>query len=157
MDLKHQFIHAMFKFKRMGKVLPSHLDIHMGEFFVLKRIAENTTCSGNVNVSDIHCRTNFTMPAVSQILNGLEKKGYITREIDSKDRRKIAVAITLKGREILKETEEYANLMLDKIMSYFGEENMEKFIELFNLLTEAIEKVKSENITNTKKGDNQLG
>lgn len=157
MDMEHQFIHTLLRFRRTGLAFPARLNISMGEYIVMKRISENIPLSGNVNVSDIQCNSHFTKPAVSQILNALEKKGYITREIDNKDRRKIAVSITPKGSGALKAAKEYADKMLEKIMSYFGEENIQRLIGLLNLLTDAIEKVESENKTNNEKGESQLG
>lgn len=138
--IKEQFVHAMFRFRKMGMTLPAEFDIRMTELFLMKSIAKRTSCTNkSVHVSDIQSNLHITKPAVSQMLNALEKRGYVKREMDTEDRRKIAVTLTSDGQEILKQTEEYFNRRLEETISRFGEENTKQLTELFNLLTDISE------------------
>lgn len=152
--LKEELVHAMLRFKKVGMTFSPGLDIHMGELVVMKVIAENTSRLGkNIYVSDIQSNLYITKPAVSQMLNALQKKGYVCREIDKSDRRKIAVMLTAKGQEILKKTREDTDRTLEIVISRLGEENTRQLIKLFTLLADISEELKRE----SKKGDDQIG
>ncbi len=154
LTLKEQLVRAMLRFKKVGMTFPQGLDIRMHELFVMNGIAKNESCKDkDVYVSDIQSNLYITKPAVSQMLNALEKKGYISREIGKSDRRKIALTLTLKGREILKQTREYTDQTLGKVISRFGEENTRQLIELFTLLADISEDLKHEALQENKKGD----
>jgi DNA-binding MarR family transcriptional regulator len=155
--LKEQLIYAMLRFRKVGMDIPGEFDVRIGELFVLNGIAEHSIYPvKKVNVSDIHCNLHFTKPAVSQILNALEKKGYVSREIDKDDRRRIAVTLTPDGKEILSKTKEYTDQRIEKIISRFGEENTKELIRLFNLLSDISEDLKREGSKESTKGESNL-
>jgi DNA-binding MarR family transcriptional regulator len=54
-----------------------------------------------VNVSDLSEVFDVTQPAISRTLDVLEKKGFMKRKRDSRDRRKVYASITKKGLEFL--------------------------------------------------------
>ena len=151
-DLKEQLARSMFRFKKIGIHFPPELGVHTGEFFLLRRIAKNS-CS---SVADIQSKLFITKPAVSQMFNSLEKKGYIKREIDSNDRRKFVVTLTPKGHEILQDMQEYFKKMLTEMISRFGEDNTRQFIELFNRFANISDQLNSEGLKENSKGDDQL-
>lgn len=156
-ELRDRLVHAMFRFKKVGMIFPPGLDIHMGELFVMKAIEGNTDFpEHNSPVSDLPKHLMISKPAMSQLLNGLEKKGYVFREIDQNDRRKISVTLTPKGQDILARTKEYADNMLDTVISRFGEENTKQLVELFTRLTDISEEVKLESQNTDSKGEHPL-
>ena len=85
-----------------------------GEKLVLVGLYKNT--GSPILPSDIAKETNMSTARVATILNNLEEKGLVTREISRTDRRKILVAITAKGREEAeqsrKEAVSLSNLMV---------------------------------------------
>ncbi len=154
-SLKEQLVHAMFRFRKAGMTFPPGLDIRMSELFLMNGIAENASCPDkNVSVSDIQGDLPITKPAVSQMLNALEKKGYINREIDKSDRRKIAVTLTAQGLEILKQTREFADQAMETVISRFGEGNTRHLIELITLMADISEDLKRETLQANMKGEN---
>ena len=156
-ELRDRLMHAMFRFKKVGMIFPPGLDIHMGELFVMRSIDGTGPCPAhNSAVSDLPKHMMISKPAMSQLLNGLEKKGYISREIDKSDRRKISAALTPKGEEILGVTKDYADKMLDTVIARFGEENLLQLLALFTRLTDILEEVRQEMLNNDDKGDNTL-
>jgi DNA-binding MarR family transcriptional regulator len=155
--LRDRLMHAMFRFKKVGMIFPPGLDIHMGELFVMRSIDGTGPCPEHNNaVSDLPKHMMISKPAMSQLLNGLEKKGYISREIDKSDRRKISAALTPKGEEVLAATKAYADEMLDTVIARFGEENLLQLLALFTRLTDISEEVRQEMLNNEEKGDNAL-
>jgi len=156
-ELRDRLMHAMFRFKKVGMIFPPGLDIHMGELFVMRSIDGKCPFpEHNSPVSDLPKHLMISKPAMSQLLKRLEKKGYINREIDKADRRKISVTLTPKGQEILAGTKDYADKMLDTVIARFGEDNLLQLLELFTRLTDISEEVKQELMNNDNKGDNAL-
>lgn len=159
-DLRDRLLQTMLRFKKLGMIFPPGLDIRMGELMVMKSIIDAKPGDGkNVFVSDLHGHHFMTKPAISQILNGLEKKGYVHRKIDKEDRRKIAVTLTPKGQNILVQTKAYTDDMIGTVIARFGEDNTRQLIELFISLTDISEQVKQEFLNSDSKedkGDNAI-
>lgn len=156
-DLRDRLVQTMLRFKKLGMIFPQGLDIRMGELMVMKSIEDATPGDGkNIFVSDIQGQHFMTKPAISQILNGLEKKEYLHRKIDKTDRRKIAVTLTPKGLDILAQSKAHADNMLEAVISRFGEDNTQQLIELFTRLTDVSEQVKQEFLNSDKKGDDVI-
>ncbi|HBL83971.1 MAG: hypothetical protein A2Y17_00100 [Clostridiales bacterium GWF2_38_85] len=154
-DIKKQFIYALLRFKKVGMTYSNGNDIRMSEVFVMKNIEKNSNCSNaNINVSDIQNDLHITKPAVSQMLSNLEKKGYISREIDTKDRRKISVIITPEGQKILKQSCDNTDRMLGKLVERFGVDNTKQLTELFTKLVDIFEDLKLEASQAEIKGEN---
>lgn len=152
--LKEQFLDAMFRFKKTGVVFHKKTDINMRELFMMENIAENALCSKkNINMPDIQSNLHVTQAAVSQMLNSLEKKDYVVRDIDKTNRRKITVALTEKGEETLKSTKEYMDEMMEKVFIRFGNDSTKQLIALINRLSDIADEIKSE--TNNE-GDDVL-
>ncbi|WP_320128358.1 MarR family transcriptional regulator [uncultured Sphaerochaeta sp.] len=141
--LKEELIAAMHRLKKVGRNFPPDIGLNMGEFFVLDRIGKDVSCSGSdIADSEMQNHPHFTKPAVSQMLNSLEKKGYIGREIDKNDRRKIVVTLTEEGKDILKKAKCFFNDRMDFTIARFGEANTRQLISLVSLLTDISEELK---------------
>ena len=143
--LKEQLARSMFRFRKAVMTLHIGFDVSMGEIAVMNGMAEKA--SGNEKsmcVSDIQNNLHITKPAVSQIYSSLDKKGYIIREIDTSDRRKILVTLTPKGQEVLKDMKEQSGKMLNDVISRLGEEDTRHLIELFNRFADISDDIKQE-------------
>ncbi len=155
--LKEQLIRSMFRFKRVGAALRPRMDISMGEIALMKGIEDKACHSGkNSIVSTVQDSLHVTKPAISQMYNALEKKGYIIREINTDDRRKIVATLTPKGREILKCMMETADSMLNEIITRLGEEDTKQLIKLFNRLVDISEDIKETPCKKKNKGENSF-
>ena len=159
-NLKEQLVRAVFRFRRMNMELPPELEIRMGEFFLLKQISGDGPCHGpDSRLADVHHHLHMTRPAVSQMLNALEKKELIHREIDRNDRRKISVTLTEKGLSTLDQAMAYMDGTMIKTISRFGEDNTRQLIALLTLLADVLEKVShesGEDPSANNKGENGL-
>ena len=60
--------------------------------------------SGRRTVSTLAERERVTAPSMTSTINGLEEQGYVVRTPDEDDRRRVQVAITAAGTEIVAET-----------------------------------------------------
>lgn len=152
--VKKQFMDALFRFKKLGAAFHTKTDINMRELFMMQSIRENAMRQkNNIDMPDIQSNLHVTQAAVSQMLNSLEKKGYIIRDIDKTNRRKITVMLTQKGEVLLDNTIGEHERMMEKIFSRYGEDNTKQLIALLNRLSDVADEIKSE-VNN--KGDDVL-
>nr|WP_276008517.1 MarR family transcriptional regulator [Aequitasia blattaphilus] len=125
----------------------------MSELAILKTIIDNcgSKCTGaNLDVQDVQNKLQITKPAVSYILNSLEKKNYIKREIDAKDRRKLSIYATPKGQTAAAESDKTFNQTWDTLLERFGEEDMLCLIELLNRLNDICADFDQDRLCNKK-------
>lgn len=141
--LREQFFAAMMRYKKMETTFSTECEIQMNELAILKIIAGKCACSEcdgiNLNVPNIQKRLQISKPAVSYILNTLEKKSYITREIDSKDRRKISIIATPEGIAAAEQCSKKYDEMWNQILRDYGEADMQRLVELLTRLTDLFE------------------
>ena len=138
-ELREQFFTSILHFRKLESALASECEMQMNEMVILHTIA-GTCCREcpcmNLDVPKIQKKLHISKPAVSYILNALEKKNYITREIDSKDRRKVSISATPEGREAAERSMAHYNEIWSEILAQFGEDNMRQLIELPHCLDE---------------------
>lgn len=80
-------------------------------------------------------------PMISKMFRSLEKKGYIIRRIDENDRRNTNVFLTEQGEELLETGKARMDVLFDKVVERFGEEQMD---ELLNIMEEFCQVMREE-------------
>lgn len=142
--LRHQFFSAMALFKRVESAFSTECELPLNELAILQTItgkcAHSECASVNLNLPDIQDTLQISKPAISYILNSLEKKSYITREIYSNDKRKNAISATSAGIAASEHSVRKCNDMWKWLLTEFGESDMQQFVELIGRLTELVEK-----------------
>ena len=138
-DLREQFFTSIVHFRKLEATLSSECEMQMNEMAILHSIA-GTCCREcpcmNLDVPKIQQKLHISKPAISYILNTLEKKNYITRKIDPKDRRKVSISATPEGRAAAEQSMKKYDEIWDEILERFGEDNMKNLIELIQSLDE---------------------
>lgn len=147
-NLREKFFQTMMQFKKTESFFSTECELQMNELFVLQCIAcgcgHSDCTSTNLDVPHIQEKLKITKPAVSYILNGLEKKNYIRREIDPKDRRKISISATPDGIRAAAESTKICEEMWDTMVAQFGATDMLTLLELLGRLNEVCEMVQLE-------------
>jgi DNA-binding MarR family transcriptional regulator len=145
-ELKTQYIQALFRLRRMETDTAATIpNVNMTELHVMAGISKNMFGDDNsVDLSKIHNEIFVTKAAVSKMFTSLERKGYIIRETDKANRRRITVELTESGEKVLKEAIFQTEQTLDKIISRFGEDNMRQFISLLGQLSDVRDEVMRE-------------
>lgn len=144
-ESKERFFLAVLRMKKIAACFPKTSDMQTSELAVMYKASEG--CSRDESgfmVSDIQKSLHISKPAVSQVLNGLEKKGYIVRSIDSGDRRKIIVTLTQDGEGALQDAVRCHNEVVNQVFSQFGEDNARLFIQLVNRLMDTLEEISAQ-------------
>ncbi len=146
-------IHSIFRFRQIEiacrsfspvsgtDALQTEHNISMAEVVVLTGIKKNIFGNGDLTIPDLLC---ISRAAVSQMLGNMEEKGYIKREINKEDRRKLLLSLTKKGNAIVDEHERKVMELLLKIVDEFGEAKTKQLITLTTNFLDTVEKVKSE-------------
>lgn len=81
-----------------------------------------------INSKDIEMKFNITNPTVTGILNRLEKKGFIRREVSSKDSRYKAIRVTETSRALDDELKESGRNLDAELTQIFSPEEKKLFI-----------------------------
>ena len=113
--------------------------LHGPEFFIMERIRTSPEPDNGVPVSDLG--VGASKPAVSQMLNNLERKGYIERSIAPGDRRKIIVRLTREGETALLEAKSHLDKSLDALIELLGEDDYRELLRLMSRLMDIIEEI----------------
>jgi DNA-binding MarR family transcriptional regulator len=143
-DLLNQMIHSVFRFKQIETAFRAFCpnaseNVSVVEVFVLKGIKEHAFDSGELTIPDMLC---ISRAAVSQMLGGMEQKGFITRDINKANRRKQLLTLTPKGNAVVEEQEQKVMELLSGIVDQFGETKTKQFIKLSSRFMDILEKQK---------------
>jgi len=107
--LKSQILNPLFCIRNIISNYHTNLgkdfvkqDISVNEIIVMRAIQDNIIGSdSNIHISDIQNQLNVSKAAVSRMLDALEKKGYIRKDIDKENRRNLIITLTPAGKDIL--------------------------------------------------------
>jgi DNA-binding MarR family transcriptional regulator len=134
-DMASEFMQNMQKMHKLRQASPQkQIDESMrGEHFVLQFIAVH---QGYVLPSEISNEMGISSARIAATLNGLERKGLITRQIDINDRRRILVDLTPKGKTLVKEHYQEAMEMITKMLSKLGEHDAREYVRIIGRLAE---------------------
>jgi len=139
-ELIEKYLNAMIRFKNVGMRFPVESDIQWSELLIMEKICDCYSHNHTyINVSELHNNMFISKPAVSQTLNHLEQKGYIVREIDTNDRRKISVHPTKEGEKVLDRSEMSYDEKIHYLYDRLGQKDMETLLKLINKLADIID------------------
>ncbi len=142
-NVRDQLVWLMSKLMKMNTAFCSKSGPAMNEMAILNIISGKCSCCGqggtNLNMRDIQERLQISRPMISYTLNSLEKKAYIVREIDARDRRRISVQITPEGTAVSELFMRRYDETWNRIMEEFGEENMMQLIALLTRFSDVLD------------------
>jgi len=131
-ELAEAFIEQMHLLRKFKPQRIIHESMH-GEAFMLHNIA---TSENHMIPSELSSAMGISGARIAATLNVLESKGYINRQIDPSDRRRILVTLTEKGKE--KDNEHRVKLidMTEKMLRLLGEEDAKEYVRITKKLGE---------------------
>lgn len=97
-----------------------------GEPFVLRHLLKHGVQTPSRLAGALHASSG----RISALLGSMEKKGYITREIDDHDRRNILVTLTDKGAAQARHDRDDIDSVVRWIFSQMGERRTREFVAL---------------------------
>jgi DNA-binding MarR family transcriptional regulator len=85
--------------KRSRSKLPEEaLELSLSQFDVLRALDEE---EGQLGVSGLAHAAKLSVPTVTRMLDGLERRGVVVRERGKRDRRVVRVSLTDSGRRLV--------------------------------------------------------
>ena len=88
------------------------------------------------NMTAISRELSVTVGTLTIAMNGLVKKGYVDRQRSEKDRRRVNISLTEKGRKAFESHAEFHRAMVDRIAGNLSLEEMESLMNLLTRLTD---------------------
>ena len=87
---------------------------------------------------------------VANLLNSLEKKGYICRSVNPSDRRGIMVLLTDSGKQLIEKKEQEALRLTAGLLSRLGRDDTERLICIYQKMLDIAEKYLQEHCKETE-------
>jgi DNA-binding MarR family transcriptional regulator len=107
-----------------------------GEFFVLSYIVEK---DGKTPAGEISARLGSSAARVAAVLGRLERKGLVSREIDSQDRRRILVSAAGDAGALVASEKQAMRARMERALRLMGERDAKEFIRTLRKFVEAAE------------------
>ena len=109
-----------------------------GEMFILDYLERKKQTAMPGELSNM---TGGSSARTAIALRNLEQKGYIKRDIDKADRRKIIVSLTEEGRRLTLEEREGVLRRMGAIVDELGERDVREYIRIVGRIIEATVKI----------------
>lgn len=127
------------------KVIRQVVEFFEGEGAVLALLSHYPQ---GVSPSFISDKLYISRARVTNILNALRNKNYVTMKVNEKDRRKMFVVLTEDSRQMIQHRIRENELFFDIIYEKVGEEDLIKLIETIQNAIYAFNKVEMEAMKN---------
>jgi len=115
------------------------LDCIRGGYGVLRYL---TYVQDNVNPGILIKQLHVVPGRMTDILTGLEAKGFVTRTRSDQDRRKVFVSITDAGRDEACRKREYLKGEYQEVFEMLGKKDMEELVRLLKIVLSSPEEEK---------------
>jgi DNA-binding MarR family transcriptional regulator len=127
--LKNQLIEALGKVYYM-EAFSQLVEFLQGELYVLYYLAGSDEME--TSPSEISEKLHMSRPRTTATLTALRKKGFVVTRSNEKDRRRVDVMITGKGKEHLEMKKDAVNHNLDLFIEGIGSEEALHLIRIIN-------------------------
>lgn len=84
----------------------------------------------NVSQSELSEKLGVTMPRIVTVINTLQKKELIEKNVDSTDKRKSIISITNKGKDNIIKKKEDAIKFIENVIKELDEQEIEQYIAI---------------------------
>ena len=111
------------------------LEAIQGEGFVLRYIASRDC---DVLPGDICGGMNVSSARIAQTLNNIEKKGWITRRIDTNDRRRIIISLTPEGKNAAETHYQEVLRVAVNMLDMLGERDATEYVRIMGRLADTV-------------------
>jgi len=129
-ETAQKLIKAFQQFRKAGRQEKKIAGFNPSEFRVLFLIQRANENNREMKVSEISQKLRVTPPTVTQIINGLEKDGYIERTINPEDRRAVKISLTEAGLSATEQARKSFNETFLGLIDYLGEKDSEQLADL---------------------------
>ena len=130
--LSGEFLQTVHRFQRIRAQQQISESMH-GEAFALFYVAQH---DGTTIPSDICNVMGVSSARIATVLNGLENKGFITRQIDPRDRRRTILKLTPAGEEQAAQNTQQLQDSVTQMLEYLGEHDAKEYVRIIGRLAD---------------------
>jgi DNA-binding MarR family transcriptional regulator len=137
-ELAKEVVESLIKLRK-SKIhdMTGCFDLTHNENLVLF-IIHDMAIDGKVSLSILRDKIKLAPSTVTPIINSLEKKELIVRNIDREDRRNIYLNLSEKGTEYTKKAYDSLVKRVSNFINYMGEDDANELVRLVSKATEYI-------------------
>jgi len=107
-----------------------HMDISLPEIFVLGQLSSNEKPS----MSELGRSISMDLSTLTRTVDKLVKKEFVARKRDPEDRRMVRVALTAKGKKIIRRFEEVRKKHIESILRQMTLQERRDLLHIFKTL-----------------------
>lgn len=135
-----KFLVIMKKFHILASSLHNMpLNISHTDFHTMSYIVKSTHSDMHgVSIGDLAKELQISPPAVSRAVSSLEKRGYVKRTTDLRNRRSVTVTATENGISAMKEDKIFFEKITEKISQQIDDKQLETLETLLNRLYKTV-------------------
>jgi len=105
----------------------------MGQFRTLNHLAK-----GYATSAELARHLVVTRPTITRLIDGLERKGLVTRAVDARDRRQVRLELTEAGRAVLREVRRKASRRIEARLDTLSAAQQEQVRRAINVIDKAL-------------------
>ena len=130
-----EVFHEILKVEERRITASRFRDLSVREFHVIEAVCLAEGKENGSKAADIARNLYVTAGTLTTAVSFLEKKGYLVRKKDDKDRRIVRIQSTEKGRAANELHKEFHKQMVDYVLSVLKEEEKEVFLRALNRIS----------------------
>ena len=132
------------KFMEGLDMMPANVNLTQTEFRLIREIVMEREAGKQIISSEIARRLNITRSAVSQLVTKLEKRGVVERMPSPTDRKIFYVVLSESSLNVFKQQCDEANKLINRVVEGFGQEKIDRLIELYEEFASVFDRVRVE-------------
>ena len=132
------------KFMEGLDMMPANVNLTQTEFRLIREIVMEREAGKQIISSEIARRLNITRSAVSQLVTKLEKRGVVERMPSPTDRKIFYVVLSESSLNVFKQQCDEANKLINRVVEGFGQEKIDRLIELYEEFASVFDRVRLE-------------
>ncbi len=129
-DVERLLRQLTIELRRRGRAILTDFEITPAQFEALV-MAEDAP---RLTVGDLGAKLGLAYSTVTDLIDRLERHGYVERIRDVSDKRMVRVGVMEKGQALIEEVLLARRLYLAKILSVMSEDKRLVFVEVLNVL-----------------------
>ncbi|MDD2330011.1 MAG: MarR family transcriptional regulator [Bacteroidales bacterium] len=129
--------HFLFKQCFLSELVANNVDLTPEQYLLIDLLWDE----GPLTQQEIANQMQKDKNSITKLIDGLEKKGYVVRETNPKDRRKNRVIVTKTGEAKKQEITRIAINAADNILGGIPTEELNTVVEVLNKLNKNMKKL----------------
>lgn len=125
---------AVFRFARRLRAERAIDEMSDGQFAVLGALSVH----GPHTLGELAERERVTAPSMNRTVNCLEESGWVSRTPDSDDRRKVNIALTDAGIEVVEETVRRRDRFVEEVLASLDDDERATLARAAEILQKAV-------------------